>query len=120
MIIVKKPLYRILALLMVFMLFQGCKSYKEATSLEQASKVDEKEYVKVTMVNGDEYVYEAIDYSENTYYGVKTVNGEKVKTILLKDDVLKVERQNEKSSNFFGTVGIAIGIVSIILGIFML
>ncbi|MFA5296951.1 MAG: hypothetical protein WC389_01945 [Lutibacter sp.] len=114
-----KNFYKILAILLVFMLFQSCKSYQKATNLEQASKANEKGYVKVTMLNGDEYIYETIDFIENTYYGVKTVNGEKVMTTLLKDDVLKVERQNKNSSGFFGIIGITIGVASIILGILM-
>lgn len=119
MIILKKSFHKIFVLLLVFMLIQSCKSYQKSTNLEQASQSNEKGYVKVTMMNGNEYIFEAIDFSENTYYGVKTVNGEKVKTTLLKEDVLKVERQNKKSSGFFGVIGITIGVASIILGILM-
>ena len=111
--------HKILMIFLVFMLFQSCKSYQKATNLEQASKADEKGYVKVTMVNGDEYIYETIEFSENTYYGIKTVNGEKVKTTLLKEDVLKVERKNKSSSSFFGIIGITIGVASIVLAILM-
>ena len=71
------------------------------------------------MANGDEYIYESIEFRENTYYGIKTANGEKTQTVLLKEEVMKVERQNKKSSSFLGVTGIAIGIASIILGILM-
>jgi hypothetical protein len=37
----------------------------------------------------------------------------------LKEDVLKVERQNKKSSGFFSVTGIVIGAASIVLGILM-
>jgi hypothetical protein len=124
MIILKKSFNKnfrkILGFLLVFLLLQSCKVYQKSTNLEQASQSEEKGFVKVTMVNGDEYIYEAIEFSENTYYGVKTVNGEIMKTVLLKEAVLKVEKQNKKSSGFFGFVGITIGVASVILAALML
>src|SRR4030066_224803 len=123
MIILKKSFsknfLKFLGLFLVFMLLQSCNVYKKSTNLEEASQVDQKGFVKVTLVNGDEYIYESIELKEDTYYGVKTVDGEKTKTVLLKEDVLKVERQNKKSSGFFSVTGIAIGAASIVLGILM-
>lgn len=117
--IFNKNFHKILGLLLVLMLLQSCSTYKKSTNLEQASQSEEKGYVKVTMANGDEYIYESIEFKENNYYGVKTVNGEITKTALLKEDVLKVERQNKKSSGFFSVTGIVIGAASIVLGILM-
>lgn len=117
--IFNKNFHKILALLLVLMLGQSCKVYQKSTNLEQASQSEEKGFVKVTMANGDEYIYETIELKENNYYGVKTVNGEIMKTALLKEDVLKVERQNKKSSGFFSVTGIVIGVASIVLGILM-
>ncbi|HEY9222470.1 MAG TPA: hypothetical protein VIO43_12955 [Lutibacter sp.] len=117
--IFNKNFHKILALLLVLMLGQSCKVYQKPTNLEQASQSEEKGFVKVTMANGDEYIYETIELKENNYYGVKTVNGEIMKTALLKEDVLKVERQNKKSSGFFSVTGIVIGAASIALGILM-
>jgi|OpeIllAssembly_1097287.scaffolds.fasta_scaffold35618_2 hypothetical protein len=117
--IFNKNFHKILGLLLVLMLFQSCSTYKKSTNLEQASQSEEKGYVKVTMANGDEYIYESIELKENNYYGVKTVNGEITKTALLKEDVLKVERQNKKSSGFFSVTGVVIGAASIVLGILM-
>lgn len=123
MIILKKSFnknfLKFLGLFLVFMLLQSCNVYKKSTNLDEASQVDQKGFVKVTLVNGDEYIYESIELKEDTYYGVKTVGGEKTKTVLLKEDVLKVERQNKKSSGFFSVTGIAIGAASIVLGILM-
>lgn len=123
MIILKKSInqdfLKILGLFLVLILLQSCSTYKKSTSLDQASQVDQNGFVKVTMVNGDQYIYEAIELRDNTYYGLKTVNGEKTKTVLLKEDVLKVERQNKKSSSFFSGTGIVIGAASIVLGILM-
>lgn len=117
--IFNKNFHKILGLLLVLMLLQSCSTYKKSTNLEQASQSEEKGYVKVTMANGDEYIYESVEFKENNYYGVKTVNGEITKTALLKEDVLKVERQNKKSSGFFSVTGIVIGAASIVLGILM-
>lgn len=114
-----KNFRKILGLLLVLLMLQSCKVYQKSTSLEQAAQEEGKGFVKVTMVNGDEYIYETIEYKENTYYGVKTVNGEITKTALLKETVLKVERQNKKSSGLFGLVGITIGVASVILAVLM-
>ena len=111
-----KNFLKILGLLLFIMLFHGCKAYKSQTDLEQAAKTEEKGVVKVTMVNGDEYIYENIEFSGDTYYGVKMVNAEKVKTVLLKEDVLKVERKNKSG---FGALGMAIGLGSVIMAILM-
>jgi ribonuclease BN (tRNA processing enzyme) len=111
-----KDFLKILGLLLSLMLIQGCKAYKSPTNLEQAAKTEEKGVVKVTMVNGDEYIYENIEFSGDTYYGVKMVNAEKEKTVLLKEDVLKVER---KSKSSFGALGIAIGLGSAMMAILM-
>lgn len=123
MIILKKSFnknfLKFLGLFLVFMLLQSCNVYKKSTNLEEASQVAQKGFVKVTLVNGDEYIYESIELKYDTYYGVKTVDGEKIKTVLLKEDVLKVERQNKKSSGFFSVTGIVIGAASIVLGILM-
>lgn len=123
MIIIKKSFnknfLKFLGLIIVLILLQSCNVYKKSTNLEEASKVEQKGIVKVTLVNGDEYIYESIEQKDQTYYGVKTVDGEKINTVLLKEDVLKVERQNKKSSGFFSFTGIAIGAASIVLGILM-
>lgn len=117
--IFNRNFHKILAILLVLMLLQSCKVYQKSTNLEQASQSEEKGYVKVTMANGDEYIYESIELEGLNYYGLKTVNGEITKTALLKEDVLKVERQNKKSSGFFSITGIVIGAASIVLGILM-
>lgn len=111
--------FKILGLFLILILLQSCNVYKKPTNLEEASRADQNGFVKVTMANGDEYIYESIEQKEQTYHGVKTVNGEKIKTVLFKEDVLKVERQNKKSSGFFSFTGIVIGAASIALGILM-
>lgn len=123
MVISEKSFYKnfskILGLFFVLFLLQGCSAYKKSTNLEEASQVEQNGFVKVTMINGDEYIYESIEHLELTYYGIKTVDGEKTKTVLLKEDVMKAERQNKKSSGFFSFTGIVIGVASIVLGILM-
>lgn len=123
MIILKKSFnknfLKFLGLFLVLILLQSCSTYKKSTNLEEAFQSGQSGFVKVTMINGDEFIYEFIEKEEQTYYGVKTVDGEKTKTMLLKEDILKVERQNKKQSGFFSLTGIAIATVSIMLGILM-
>ncbi|MDP3360448.1 MAG: hypothetical protein Q8S41_13985 [Lutibacter sp.] len=123
MIILKKScnnnFLKILGLFLILMLLQSCSTYKKSTNLEEASRAEQEGVVKVTLANGDEYIYDSIEFKENTYYGIKNIEGGKTQTMLLKEDVMKVERQNKKSSGFLGITGITIGIASIILVILM-
>lgn len=114
-----KNFHKILGLLLVLMMLQSCGAYKKSTNLEEAAQADQNGYLKVTMQNGDEFIYESIEFSDGNYYGIKTVDGEKIKTVLLKEAVLKVERQNKQSSGFFGFTGIVIGAASIVLAVLM-
>jgi len=114
-----KDFLKILGLFVLIILLQSCSTYKKSTNLEEASQAEQNGVVKVTMTNGDQYIYEAIELRENTYYGIKTIDGGTTKTVLLKEDVMKVERQNKNSSGFLGITGIAIGVASIVLGILM-
>lgn len=110
----------ILVLILVIFTIQSCKVYQNPTTLNETVKDTSKGYVKVTMLNGDEYIYEDIVLSDNEYLGIKTENNTKVKTILKEEEILNVQRVNKNSSNFFGIFGIIVGVGSIILGIGML
>lgn len=111
--------HNLLILALVLIVLQSCNVYKSPTNLEQAAIANEEGYLKVTMLNGDEYIYETIELVEDKFYGIKTVNEETIKTILLKEEVKEVQRQNKKSSKSIGFTGIAIGVGSIILGVLM-
>jgi len=110
----------LITLLFLTFFIQSCKVYKSPTTLNQAALSEEEGYVKVTMLNGDEYIYETIIIQNNQYYGISTVDGKKVETALLNEQVQDVQRVNKKSSNFFGFFGILVGVGSIILGVTML
>ena len=114
-----KNFLKIIAVFLVLMQLQSCSIYKKSTTLEQAAQVEQKGFVKVIMVNGDAFIFDALEQTENTFYGIKTENGEIIKTALLQENVLKVERQNKKSSGFFSVTGITVVLVSALLGIFM-
>lgn len=109
----------ILIFLIVFILFHSCKVYQDPTTFEQAATSNDKGYMKITMLNGDEYIYEDLDVVDGNYYGISTKNGEKITTLLKKDEIKDVQRHNKKSSVFFNLLGITVGIGSIFLAISM-
>lgn len=109
----------ILCFLVVFILFYGCKVYHHPTTLEQAATSNDKGYMKITMLNGDEYIYSDLEVVDGNYYGISTKNGEKITTILKKEEIKNVQRHNKKSSGFFNVLGITVGIGSIFLAISM-
>ncbi len=118
--ITRKAHFRLFIICLLFILFQGCKIYQEPISLDQAisSKVDG--YLKITMLNGNEFIYEDIEIMEGYYYGINFNDGEKVKTIIDKDEIKDVQLRNKKATKSSNFIGISIGIVSILIGALML
>ena len=112
-------LTNILVFLIVFTLFQSCKVYQDPITLEQAATSDEEDYIKITMLNGDEYIYEELEVVDGNYYGIHTKDDKKITTLLLKDEVKDVQKHNKKSSSFFNILGITVGVASVVLGISM-
>ncbi len=109
----------ILSFLIVFFLFQSCKVYQKPTTLREASTNTDKGYMKITMINGDEFIYENIEVVDGNFYGTNTKEGKIITTLLKKDEVKDVQRQNKKSSVFFKILGATVGIGSIFLAITM-
>jgi hypothetical protein len=105
--------------LIVFTLFQGCKVYQDPITLEQAATSNEEEYVKITMLNGDEFIYEELKVIDENYFGIHTQNDEKITSRLIKDEIKIVQKQNKKSSTLLNLLGITIGVASVFLGISM-
>ena len=111
---------KILIFLVVFTLCQSCKVYQDPITLEEATTGNNEEYVKITMLNGDEFIYEDLEVVDGNYYGIHTKNDEKITTLLIKDEVKDVQKQNKKSSVLLNLFGITIGVASVFLGISML
>lgn len=111
---------KVLKLCLLFILFQGCKIYNAPIPINKIKESKDNSYVKITMINGDEFIYEAIEIIENTYYGVNFTSGKKVKTILFKEDVEHVQLQNKKASTSNNILGVLIGVLSVTIGAFML
>ena len=112
-------LTKILIFLIVFTLFQSCKIYQDPITLEQAITGNNEEYIKITMLNGDEYIYEELEVVDGNYYGIHTNNDERITTLLMKDEVKDVQKQNKKTSVFLNPLGITFGVASVFLGISM-
>jgi hypothetical protein len=93
--------------------------YHDPITLEQAAVSSEKEYMKITMLNGDEYIYEELEVVDGNYYGIQTKNGERITTLLVKDEIKEVQKQNKKSSVLLNILGITIGAASVFLGVTM-
>ena len=110
----------ILVFVIVCMVFQSCKVYQDPVSLDQAAASNHERYLKITLMNGDEYIYEGVEIIDGNYYGVQTKSGEKITTLLVKENVKEVQEHNKKSSVLFNILGITVGLASIYFGISML
>jgi hypothetical protein len=75
--------------------------------------------VKVTMINGDEYVYESIEMADNKYYGVYLVDDQKMKEPLNIQYIKDVQKQNRKSSKGNNMLGLGVGILAAVVGVMM-
>ena len=90
----------VLKLLLVLLFLQSCKSYKNSTMRAQASINNSKESVKVTMHNGDNFLYENIEIIDDQYYGVYVDNDNKIETLLIQEDIKSVRVYSNKTSLF--------------------
>ena len=103
-----------------FFLLQSCKVYQDPISLNEAANNTNEGYYKVTMNNGDEYIYEKIELNnDNNYIGFTLVDKKPTETILNTFDIKSIQKQNKKSSGFSNVLGIGVGVGSIILGVLM-
>ncbi len=118
--ITKKAYFRLLIMCLLVILFQGCKIYQEPISLNQALNSKEDGNLKITMINGNQFIYEDIEVINDNYYAINFNNGKKEKTLLNKNEIKEVQFRNKKSAKSSNFMGIGIGIITIILGAFML
>jgi len=115
----KNSYLKLFQICLLFMLLQGCKLYQNPISIDEAVKTEEKGIVKVTMMNGDEYVYESIEVSDNKYYGVYLVDNQKMKEALNIERIKDVQKQNRKSSKGNNMLGLGVAVLAAIAGIMM-
>lgn len=109
--------YKIFVLLLSFSLIVSCKVFQDPISLNEAANNTQKGYYKVTLNNGDEYIYQSILLENDTYLGINKNKNEIIETPLNKNDILSIQKQNTKASNFSNVLGVVVGIGSILLGI---
>ncbi len=101
-------------------LMLSCKVYQNPISLNEAANSTSEGYYKVTMHNGDEYIYERIELnSDNNYIGFLMKNKKPTETILKNEEIKSIQKQNKKSSGVSNILGFGVGIGSILLGIYM-
>lgn len=114
---IKKYFIIFLGLLLIL---ASCNVYKSPTTVNEAITNNEKGYFKVNMKNGDELIYEKLEKNEDKIYGVKTIDNQQIKSILIEEDILNIQKQNKKSTNSFKIIGISVGLGSLLLGFGML
>ncbi|GGK43592.1 MULTISPECIES: hypothetical protein [Flavobacteriaceae] len=115
-----KLVHNFFILLLCSSLIISCKVFHDPISLNEAANNTEKGYYKVTMHNGDEYIYERIELnSDNNYIGFLMKNKKPTETILKNEEIKSIQKQNKKSSGFSNILGFGVGIGSILLGIYM-
>ena len=111
--------HKFIILLLCSSLIISCKIFHDPISLNEAADNIEKGYYKVTLNNGDEFIYQSILVENDAYFGINKTNNQITETLLVKSDIQSIQKQNTKASNFSNVLGVAVGIGSILLGIFM-
>lgn len=110
----------VLKLFLFVLLVQSCKSYQKSSMMAEASNNDSKGVIKVTMQNGDKFLYENIEIIEDEYYGVFVQNDEKIKIPLKEEEIKSIQVKSEKASFFSKFLGITAAIGAMVLGVTML
>lgn len=99
---------------------QSCKVFQDPISLNDAANSNLNSVIKVTMLNGDEYIYDKIELNNNNYIGINKRPNEIVETPLINSEIQSVQIQNKKSSVLSNILGLGVGIGSVVLAILML
>tara|TARA_R110001583_G_scaffold25521_10_gene92246 strand:- start:1578 stop:1898 length:321 start_codon:yes stop_codon:yes gene_type:complete len=106
---------------MVVFLLQSCKVFQDPISLSEAANNTSNSVIKVTMLNGDEYIYDKIEVNnEQNFIGINKRPNEILETPLLNSQIKSIQVQNKKSSTLSNVLGFTIGIGAVVLGILML
>jgi len=108
---------KFIVLIICSSLMLSCNVFQDPISLNEAANNTKKGYFKVTLNNGDEYIYESILIENDAYYGINKNKDKITETLLVKSDIQSIQKQNTKASSFSNVLGIGVGIGSIILGI---
>lgn len=111
--------HKFIVILFLCSLMVSCKVFQDPISLNEAANNTEKGYYKVTLNNGDEYIYQSISIEDDVYVGINKTNKEIIETPLIKSDIQSIQKQNTKASGFSNVLGVGVGIGCIVLGIYM-
>lgn len=108
-------------LLIVISLLQSCKVFQDPISLNDAANSNSKSVIKVTMLNGDEYIYDKIELNNNNnYIGINKTPNEIIEIPLINSEIESVQLQNKKSSVLSNILGFGVGIGCVVLAVLML
>lgn len=116
-----KYFFKYFILFIVIFLLQSCKVFQDPISLSEAANNNSNSVIKVTMLNGDEYIYDKIEINNNqNFIGINKRPNEIVETPLVNSEIQSIQMQNKKSSVLSNILGFGVGLGSIVLGILML
>ncbi|SNR72603.1 hypothetical protein [Lutibacter flavus] len=112
--------YEYFMLLVCASMLYSCKVYQDPISLNEAANNTSSNVFKVTMLNGDEYIYDNIEVNNNNYFGINKKPNEIVETPLIKNEIKSIQEKNRKSSSLSNLIGVGVGIGSVVLAILMM
>ena len=116
----KNGVLNYIILLIVVFFFQSCKVYQDPISLNDAANSSSNGIIKVTMLNGDEYIYDKIEVNNNhNFIGINKRPNEILETPLINSEIKSIQLQNKKSSVLSNILGVGVGVGSVVLGVLM-
>jgi hypothetical protein len=101
-------------IIILFLSLSNCKSYYKPTSLNEAVK-EKPGLVKLTLLNGDEYIYSSLETDGTNIYGIQETKEGTDRVLLKNEDVKEVRRYNKSASTCFGILGVGVVAGSAIL-----
>jgi hypothetical protein len=104
----------------LLLVIQSCKVYDNPVSFEQAISIEENKIIKVTMLDGSEFVYDHLENDNQLYYGVQILDGEPVRIPLVTEKIKSIQLRNKNSSKGTNALGIGVGLLSVITGLLMI
>ena len=112
----KTHLKSIAVFLSILLLLQGCVIYKKKpVTIDEAVKANTK--VRIKTNDNQTLKFKKVEVENGIYYGLMNFKNKRIKTIISKEKVDKIQLQNEEGCILLSPTALSVGVVLIFLGI---
>lgn len=112
--ILKTSFPKTIVFILICLFITSCKLYREPLSLNEAL-TENKGLVKLTLHNGDEFIYQSLEQEGSHIYGLQKSNDGIERIQLNNEDVKEVRYYNKTGSTVVKILGFGVVVGSVLL-----